>query len=86
MLPFMIFSETILACLIISELICDIIMPLYGLFLLFFIPPIVYTVVRTRAFYHEISKNTESSVQSDVEEVSTARKNDNPIRTILKKY
>ena len=85
-LPFMIFSETILVCLIISELICDIIQPLYGLFLLFFIPPIVYTVVRTRAFYHEISKGTSLSFKSNIEEVPTRKEKGTQISTILKKY
>ena len=87
-LPFMIFTETILACAIIVELICDIIQPLYGLFLLFFIPPIVYTVVTTRAFYHEISKSISSfRPSSNIEEQSSnIRREMTPTNSILKRY
>lgn len=87
-LPFMIFTETILACAIVVELICDIIQPLYGLFLLFFIPPIVYTVVTTRAFYHEISKSISSfrPPPNIEEQSSTIRREMTPTNSILKRY
>ena len=84
-LPFMIFSETILACVIILELVCDIITPLYGLILLFFIPPIVYTVVTTRAFYYGITGNNSSSSKCNGEEDPENIKA-LPLATILTKY
>ena len=61
-MPFMIFTECFLFIIIVVDLICDILYPLYGLVLLFFIPPVVYTVVRVRQFYNaiETSKNCET--------------------------
>ena len=83
-LPFMIFSETLLTFLIIMELVCDIYWPLYGLILLFFIPPIVYTVVTTRAFYHEVGK-TRRSFDPDANE-NPEKTRDNRVNKILNRY
>ena len=83
-LPFMIFSETLLTFLIIMELVCDIYWPLYGLILLFFIPPIVYTVVTTRAFYHEVGKTRRSSDNDANENPEKTR--DNRVNKILNRY
>lgn len=80
----MIFSETLLTFLIIMELVCDIYWPLYGLILLFFIPPIVYTVVTTRAFYHEVGKTRRSS--DPYAEKNPEKTRDNRVNEILNRY
>ena len=83
-LPFMMFSETILGCVIISELVCDILTPLYGLILLFFIPPIVYTVLTTRSFYNNIRAKPPEF--QDHEQEEEKNKKHPPISAILTRY